>query len=132
MSELFPRHFLNCSNFKNHSLTDALTQIMVVRSTLMMGLLVGFLFFQMPATYDRAFDRTGVALLVTLLSAVGVFNVVPLLMGDRNVMYRQTQNNRYERVHLSPLLHLFHVPHDLLPDLASQRCSFICSCFESS
>jgi hypothetical protein len=67
---------------------------MVLRSTLMMGLLTGFLFFQMPATFDRAFDRTGVALLVTLLSAVGVFNVVPLLMDDREVMYRHTKNNR--------------------------------------
>jgi hypothetical protein len=61
---------------------DAVAQIMI---TIVMGLIVGFLFFQLPSEFDRAFDRTGVILNVTLLSATAVFNVVPVLIGDREV-----------------------------------------------
>jgi hypothetical protein len=60
--------------------TDA---AMALGSTVLMGLCLGFLFFQLPEEFNRAFDRTGVILMVTLLSAIGVFTVVPVMLGDR-------------------------------------------------
>lgn len=53
--------------------------------TVILGLIIGFLFFQLPVEFDRLFDRLGVILELTTLSAVGVFNVVPMIMNDRDV-----------------------------------------------
>jgi hypothetical protein len=50
-----------------------------------LGLIAGFLWFQIPPEFSRAFDRTGVILNVSMLAATGVFSTVPLLITDRNV-----------------------------------------------
>ena len=59
-----------------------------------MAFILGLLFLDLGN--DQAFERTGVVLYITMFCAVGVFNVVPILMGDREVMYRQTVNNMCE------------------------------------
>ena len=58
-----------------------------VSRSVMMNIIVGTLYIDIPNQFDRAFEKTAVIQTVTMLAASAVFAQVPMLLGDRGVMY---------------------------------------------